>query len=62
MSMHGESNPIHKLTKENVRYIRKVYKKNDREFGFAALARKFDVDRTTISDAAQNISWRYIDD
>ena len=60
--MHGESNPIHKLTENDVRYIRQVYKKNDREFGFAALARKFDVDRTTVSDAAQNISWRYIDD
>lgn len=60
--MCGENNPIHKLTKDEVHYIRQVYKKNDREYGFAALARKFGVDRTTVSDAAQNISWGYIDD
>ena len=60
--MRGENNPIHKLTENDVRYIRHVYKKNDHEFGFAALARKFGVDKTTISDAAQKIHWRYIDD
>lgn len=60
--MRGESNPIHKLTENDVHYIRQVYKKNDREFGFSALARKFGVDKSTISDAAQRIHWRYMDD
>lgn len=60
--MRGESNPIHKLTEDDVRYIRQVYKKSDRNYGFAALARKFGVDKSTISDAAQKIHWRYMDD
>lgn len=58
----GEDHFNSKLTEENVRYIRKNYKKNDREFGFAALGRKFGVNRTTISDAALKESWRYLDD
>lgn len=61
-SMCGEDNPISKLTDEDVRYIREHYKKNDRNYGFAALGRKFGVDRTTVSDAAQKVHWRNLDD
>ena len=60
--MRGEDNPCSKLTEENVRYIRDNYKKNDRKFGFAALGRKFGVHRTTVSDAAQKVDWRHLDD
>lgn len=40
-----------KLTKEDVDYIKKVYKPYDKEFGSRALARKFNVDHGAIIKA-----------
>ena len=53
----GEEHPNHKLTEENVKYIRNFYIKGDRRFGSASLARKFGVDRTTIVDAYKRNTW-----
>lgn len=53
----GENNPAHKLTKEDVEYIRTHYVKRDREFGFAALARKFGVDAKTVEHAYKGVTW-----
>ena len=54
----GEEHHAHKLTEKNVKYIRQVYIKRDKAFGAVALAKKFDVDRTTIRDIVSNKSWR----
>lgn len=56
----GEKHPNHKLTKENVNYIRKTYIKQDRKNGAAALSRQFDVDRSTISAIVNGETWRDI--
>jgi hypothetical protein len=39
----GENNPNSKLSDEDVKYIRKHYKKNDKEFGGVPLSEKFGV-------------------
>lgn len=56
--MCGEQHHAHKLTEEDVRYIRQVYVKRDKEFGAIALSNRFGVDRTTISDIVNKKTWR----
>lgn len=53
-----EDHHTHKLTKENVAYIRNVYSKRDPHYGAVALANKFGVDRTTIHDIIRGKTWR----
>lgn len=50
------------LTYKDVEYIRSVYKRGSRTFGGAALARKFGVDRTTISAVVNEETWVNIND
>lgn len=54
----GESHHAHKLTKQNVEYIRSVYSKRDPHYGAVALSNKFGVDRTTILDVVKGKTWR----
>ncbi len=56
----GEESANHKLTKEDVIYIKSVCKPRDKENGYAALARKYNVDRTTISAIANGETWRHV--
>lgn len=56
----GENHHSHKLTKEDVEYIKRRYIKRDREFGAVALANKFNVDRTTIHDIIRGKTWREV--
>lgn len=55
----GENHHSHKLTRKDVEYIRSVHSKRDSHFGATALASKFGVDRTTISDVVNGKTWRY---
>lgn len=59
---YGENHHAHKLTYKDVEYIRSVYKRGSRTFGGAALARKFGVDRTTISAVVNEETWVNIND
>ena len=54
----GENHHAHKLTKEDVSYIKSNYKKRDREYGAVALSKKFKVDRTTIHDIVRGKTWK----
>lgn len=54
----GEKHHAHKLTEEDVKYIRSVYTKRDKEFGAVALSKMFGVDRTTIHDVVRCKIWR----
>ena len=56
--MCGEQHHTHKLTEDAVKYIKQVYVKRDKEFGAVALAKKFNVDRTTIHDIVRGKTWR----
>lgn len=56
----GENNPASKLTEEDVRFIKKVYRKGDREFGTAALGRKFGVDHKAIYSIINGKTWREV--
>ena len=58
--MCGEQHHSHKLTEEDVKYIKQVYIKRDKEFGAVALAKKFNVDRTTIHDIIRGKTWREV--
>ena len=55
----GENHHSHKLTRNDVDYIRSVYSKRDPHYGAVALAKKFGVDRTTIFDVVNRKTWRY---
>ena len=57
----GEEHHAHKLTYNDVKYIRMIYKKRDREYGASALARLFGVDRTTIHDIVRMKTWKGIE-
>ena len=55
----GEDCNLHKLSWDDVDYIRKHYKPYDKEFGQKALAEKFNVDRTTIWYILNNKTWNH---
>lgn len=50
-----------KLTREQVIFVRENYKPYDKEFGSAALARRFGVDASTVNRAANGHGWRDYD-
>lgn len=54
----GEKSPNHKLNKEQVDYIRKHYKRYDKEFGATSLSKKFNVAPSCITNIVYNINWR----
>ena len=54
----GERNPLAKLTKKAVRYIRTHYKRWDRQFGGNALAKKFGVTQGAIWCVVAGRTWR----
>lgn len=54
----GSNNPRSKLTEEDVKYIRLVYKKGDKEFGLSSLGRKFGVDHKAIWSVVNGVTWR----
>lgn len=58
--MCGEEHHSHKLTEDDVRYIRSNYIKRDSVFGATALSKKFNVDRTTICDVIKRKTWRNV--
>ncbi len=57
----GTENVRAKLTAEQVRYIREVYKPFDREFGARALARKFNVSLAIIKDVIHRRTYKNVD-
>ena len=59
--VYGEEHPLHALTKEKVKYIKEKAKPKDKEFGFTALGRKFNVDRSTIASIYYGETWSIYD-
>lgn len=53
----GEEHPQHKLTQEQVEYIRANHKPFDKEYGSVAMARLFGVQPQTITDIVHGRSW-----
>ena len=58
--VYGEKHHAHKLTEDDVRYIKSNYIKRDEKFGAIALSKKFGVDRTTIHDIVINKTWKEV--
>lgn len=56
----GEKHPNHKLTEDEVRFIKTNYKPRDREFGANALARRFGVSVSPICEIVNNKRWTHI--
>lgn len=56
----GERNGNHKLTVENVKYIREHFQPRNQNFGATALCKKFNVDRKTITDIVQRKIWKNV--
>mgnify|MGYP003516325525 CR=1 FL=1 len=54
----GEKHGMHKLTQEQVDYIRRVHKKFDSKFGSKALAQKFNVCPQTITNIVNYQNWK----
>lgn len=55
--MPGCENGLAKLSEEDVVFIRKMYKPRDRQFGMRALARRFNVDHSTIHSDIACYTW-----
>lgn len=56
----GENNIFHKLTESQVTEIRSIYRKNSRELGQPALARKYGVSRGAIENIVINKKWKHL--
>ena len=54
----GEKHGLHKLTNEEIKYIRNVYIPYHNEFSGAALARKFGVTQSAIQAVVNNKTWK----
>lgn len=54
----GENKPNAVLTDGAVRFIRKMYKARDRDYGARALARRFGVHHSSIEHVVHNTTWR----
>ena len=57
----GENSGVFKLTEDNVRYIREYYIPRCREFGGAALGRKFGVHQSVVSRILNGTTWAYME-
>lgn len=57
-SAKGTKNTQAKLTKEQVEYIRRVYKRQSTEFGTVALAKKFGVSNRVIGLICRGLSYK----
>lgn len=60
ITLKGEELHNSKLTEDDVKYIRSVYIKSDRTYGARALAKKFSVDKNTISSCINGESWKHV--
>lgn len=56
----GENNKSSKLTENDARYIRSVYKKGDPEYGTSALGKRFGVDHKAIHSLVAGKTWRNV--
>lgn len=56
--MRGVTNPQAKLTKDQVEYIRKVYRRQSTEFGTVALSKKFGVSNRVIGLIVRGLSYK----
>ena len=56
----GEQHRFSKLTEEDVRYIRTHYIPKDETYGCKALAKKFNVDHSTISEIYHRKAWKHV--
>ena len=56
----GERNHRHKLTADQVKEIRRVYKKGDLEYGQSALGKKYGIAHGSIAAIVQGKSWKHI--
>lgn len=56
----GERNPAHKLNENDVRYIRTNYKRRDKVYGITAMAKKYNVDRHTITRIVNDKYWKEV--
>lgn len=56
----GQDRPVSKLTDEDVRRIRRVYKARCKEFGGEALARFYGVKRSTVNSIASGKTWKHV--
>ena len=59
--MNGVNHPSHKLSKEDVIWIRKHYKAHDKEYGMIPLSKKFGVSEVTIKRVAKQYNQYYRD-
>lgn len=56
--LRGDNSLHRKLSKDDVVYIRSVYRRYDSEYGGRALATKFGVTEGCISAVVRNVNWK----
>ena len=56
----GESQHLARLTEADVREIRRLFQRGHREFGSRGLARRFGVDRGTITAVIKGLTWKHV--
>lgn len=56
----GEACASSKLTDDEVKYIKRHYKKGDRVYGVRPLARKFNVSHAAVTDIVKGRTWKHI--
>ena len=58
--MSGENHHAHKLTIQDIKFIREHYKKRDKNYSSGALGKMFDVDSSTIRDIVKRKTWKEV--
>jgi hypothetical protein len=56
-ALHGETHWNHKLSQEEVSYIKAVHRPFDKKYGSTPLAKKFGVRPQTITDIIHERTW-----
>jgi hypothetical protein len=60
IGLKGEDNPRAILTEEDVREIRRIYKRGSREYGCEALGRRFGVSAFAIHCVVTGKGWKHV--
>lgn len=58
--MKGVENPLHKLTDEKVRAIRREYRKGRWGHGFRALGEKYGIGKTVVGEVIAGRRWKHV--
>ena len=62
MNFKGENHPNAKLSEEDAKEIKRIYKRRSKEFGMGALSKKYGVNKTAIYSILHEKTWKHLEE